>query len=41
LKAQLEVAGARITGLERGRDEVVNRIDWVIDSLQHMSETEA
>lgn len=41
LKAQLEVAGARITGLEQGRDEVVNRIDWVIDSLQHMSETEA
>jgi uncharacterized coiled-coil DUF342 family protein len=41
LKAQLEVAGERITSLEQGRDEVVNRIDWVIDSLHNAIESEA
>lgn len=41
LKAQLEVAGERITSLEQGRDEVVNRIDWVIDSLHNTIESEA
>ncbi|MEE8579491.1 MAG: DUF4164 family protein [Hyphomicrobium sp.] len=41
LKAQLEVAGERITSLEQGRDDVVNRIDWVIDSLHNAIESEA
>ena len=41
LKAQLEVAGERITSLEQGRDEVVNRIDWVIDSLHNTIESDA
>jgi len=41
LKAQLEVAGARIMSLEQGRDEAVNRIDWVIDSLHNVIESEA
>jgi len=41
LKAHLEVAGARITSLEQGRDEAVNRIDWVIDSLHNVIESEA
>ena len=41
LKAQLDVAGARIASLERGRDEVVNRIDWVIDSLHNAIEGKA
>ena len=41
LKVQLEVAGERITSLEQGRDDVVNRIDWVIDSLHNAIESEA
>lgn len=41
LKAQLDVAGARIASLEQGRDEAVNRIDWVIDSLHNAIESEA
>ncbi len=41
LKAQLEVAGARVTILEQGRDDAVNRIDWVIDSLHNVIESEA
>ncbi len=41
LKTQLEVAGARIISLEHGRDEAVNRIDWAIDSLHNMIESEA
>ena len=41
LKARLEVAGERTASLEQGRDDVVNRIDWVIDSLHNAIESEA
>jgi hypothetical protein len=41
LKVQLGVADERITSLEQGRDDVVNRIDWVIDSLHNAIESEA
>ncbi|MFA9550568.1 MAG: hypothetical protein ACERIL_05810 [Hyphomicrobium sp.] len=41
LKVQLGVAGERITSLEQGRDDVVNRIDWVIDSLHNAIESGA
>ncbi len=33
LKASLEEAEARIAALEASRAHVVNRIDWLIDSL--------
>ena len=35
LKAQLALAEARIAHLEESRVAVVNRIDWIIDSLQN------
>jgi uncharacterized coiled-coil DUF342 family protein len=41
LKVQLGVAVERISSLEQGRDDVVNRIDWVIDSLHNAIESEA
>ncbi|MCB1511922.1 MAG: hypothetical protein KDJ36_13555 [Hyphomicrobiaceae bacterium] len=34
LEADLAVARARIAELEKQQEEVTNRIDWVIDSLQ-------
>jgi sugar-specific transcriptional regulator TrmB len=36
LKTELEAARERIRTLEEARAEVVNRIDWVIDSLQNV-----
>lgn len=36
----LEKAEGRIRALEEGRDQVLNRIDWVIDSLRSLIETE-
>jgi chromosome segregation ATPase len=36
LRAELEAARARIAALEEAREEVVNRIDWVIDSLHNL-----
>ncbi len=33
LQAELAAAQARIAELEQARDETVNRIDWVLDSL--------
>ena len=34
LVAELEAAKQRIAALETARAEAINRIDWVIDSLQ-------
>lgn len=38
LRAELEAARQRITALEAQRRQAIDRIDWVIDSLQHMAE---
>ena len=38
LRAELEAARQRITALEAQRKQAIDRIDWVIDSLQHMVE---
>ena len=38
LTRELEAATARIATLEQARDQVLNRIDWVIDSLHSLSE---
>ena len=38
LRAELEVAQARIAELEKAREQVLNRIDWVIDSLHNLIE---
>ncbi len=40
LTAELAEAHARIAKLEAARTQVVNRIDWVIDSLQNLIEGE-
>ena len=40
LESELEKARSRIRELEEGRDQVLNRIDWVIDSLRSLIETE-
>ncbi len=40
LTTALEKAESRIRALEEGRDQVLNRIDWVIDSLRSLIETE-
>lgn len=37
LAAELEAAKARITALEEAREQVLNRIDWVIDSLHSLT----
>ncbi len=37
LKAELAAAKAQIATLETARDQVLNRIDWVIDSLHTLS----
>ncbi len=41
LKAELAAAKERIARLEESRAQVVNRIDWVIDSLHTLIEDEA
>ena len=38
LRAELEAARQRIAALEAQRNQAVDRIDWVIDSLQHVIE---
>lgn len=38
LAAELVAAQARISELEQKHAEVINRIDWVIDSLHNLSE---
>lgn len=38
LKAELETARARIAELERRQAEILNRIDWAIDSLHNLRE---
>lgn len=38
LKAELEQARARISELERRQTEILNRIDWAIDSLHNLRE---
>ena len=38
LKQDLETARARIKMLELARDQALNRIDWVIDSLHNLSD---
>lgn len=40
LQLELDKAEARIRALEEGREVVVNRIDWVIDSLRNLLEDE-
>ena len=37
LTAELEAAKSRIAALEQAREQVLNRIDWVIDSLHSLS----
>ncbi len=36
LEAELAAARARIAELEQKHEEIVNRIDWVIDSLHNL-----
>ncbi len=38
LQAALEKAESRVRELEESREQVVNRIDWVIDSLRSLVE---
>ena len=38
LKAELAAARARIAELEQKQADIVNRIDWVIDSLHNLTE---
>ena len=38
LTRELDAAQARIATLEQAREQVLNRIDWVIDSLHSLSE---
>jgi chromosome segregation ATPase len=40
LRNELEAARAEITRLEAARNDVANRIDWVIDSLHNILESE-
>ena len=39
-RASLAAAHRRIAALEAARDEVLNRIDWVIDSLHSLRDEE-
>jgi|EndMetStandDraft_8_1072994.scaffolds.fasta_scaffold1112059_2 hypothetical protein len=41
LKAQLASARAQIIRLEQARDEAVSRIDWALDSLHNVLESDA
>lgn len=38
LVEELKAARARIVELEQKHAEIVNRIDWIIDSLQNISD---
>lgn len=38
LQAELAAARARIAELEAKHAEIINRIDWVIDSLHNLAE---
>jgi predicted nucleic acid-binding Zn-ribbon protein len=38
LRMELEAARARIAGLEQRQREVLNRIDWIVDSLNSLME---
>lgn len=38
LKVELAAAAARITALEQQRTEILNRLDWAIDSLHSLLE---
>lgn len=38
LKRELDAAKARIAELEQAREQVLNRIDWIIDSLHNLTE---
>ncbi|MGQ0456228.1 MAG: hypothetical protein ACT4OU_04100 [Hyphomicrobium sp.] len=38
LKVELATAHARIAELEKRQSDVINRIDWVIDSLHNFGE---
>ena len=38
LKAELVAARARIADLEQKQADIINRIDWVIDSLHNLSD---
>ena len=38
LAAELQAAQARIKALEQAREQALNRIDWVIDSLHNLIE---
>jgi len=37
LEAELETARAKIAALESARIDAINRIDWVIDSLESLA----
>ena len=41
LRAKLVAAEAAISKLQQARDEAVNRIDWAIDSLHNLLESDA
>jgi len=41
LKRQLEAAQHRIAALEKQKEEAVNRIDWVIDVLNTLLDSDA
>jgi len=41
LKIELAAAQARILELEKARQDAINRIDWVIDSLQGLKKSRA
>jgi hypothetical protein len=41
LKVELAAAEARIAALEQQRTELLNRIDWAIDSLHNLLERQA
>jgi hypothetical protein len=40
LRAELEAARTRVASLEKARTEVVNRIDWIVDSLHSLKQAE-
>jgi hypothetical protein len=40
LRAELEAARVRVASLEKARTEVVNRIDWIVDSLRGLKQAE-
>lgn len=41
LKAELEAARQEIASLRKRQEQVLNRIDWVLDSLDSLSQTES